>query len=436
MKKLNEYIKEAEVNGSFIYTIDLERTLDEIENEVAGLSREEYIEKVSAICPKGNDEFKKFVGLCYDAWQDFGHDPTDIPFRFNGHGHVKLARIYSDLLMGSEKIGNIKIKPGNGSIGKIKTADQEQATCLVWNAMVDDAREDGFDITNAENITEIVSSLGTKFPKSWINAFSQQCIALSNFIEKNLKGKEPKMYKACRYGDNTPVGRLYATFVSKYINACEPGVTRIPKDNYDPSDIILYTNEAEAALSKLISKVSKIQDSTQINTMFREMLFNPYIVVGVSLKKTGKTGKAEFFNIGGGTEVAKVRSITVDTHNPKSTKVIATGRFNFSGITDPNADPEDGDTIKESAIALELRSFGDYPAMDCKSANGPSLGKVPVRKWSKEIGECKPENLLELCKNFADLCNKQDKAAFEMVQKFIQWGIKNGPWCLPFVLVH
>ena len=61
MKKLNEYIKEAEVNGSFIYTIDLERTLDEIENEVAGLSREEYIEKVSAICPKGNDEFKKFV---------------------------------------------------------------------------------------------------------------------------------------------------------------------------------------------------------------------------------------------------------------------------------------------------------------------------------------------------------------------------------------
>lgn len=445
MKKLYNFLMES-AGGSYIYTINLKEPFFDIEDKATGMNKDEYVDAICSIKSKGNEDFKKFVGLCFDAWiTEYNQEPQDIPFRFNASGGTKLARVYKKLLGGEKQtIGGIKIELGNGSVGKnlkIKTENQETATCLVWNAMVSDAHKEGFNITNTEQVKDIVGSIGIEFPKSWILSFQKQCQAIYNFIEKNTNNS-PINYRAVRYDAddaNTKVGKKYAEFVKLYIKKCEPDIVNIPKDNYDPSDIILYTEGAETVLDKLIAFANSTDDSTEINNKYKELAFDTRIIIGTSLKKiTGTSGRAEFFNIGEGSEVAVVNSIKVDSHSETSTKITATGRFNFSGISDPES-PET--PIEESTIILELRSFGKYTGMDCKSDKGPSLGKVPVRKWTSllKVNSAQKSNLKLSCKKFAELGEKGESGnatVLKQIQELIQWGIKSGPWCLPFVLVH
>jgi hypothetical protein len=441
VKPLAEYLTES-VGGSYVFTIDLQRPFYDIVDEVENITLDEYTENILAIT-NGNDEFKEFVEKAYNAWEGAGKEAANVPFRFNGKGHCKLARMYQDILGAeSKKIGNVKVELGNGSVGnniKIKTEDQETATCMVWNAMIDAAEEDNFDINNIETVSEVVQSITANFPKSWIKSFQQQCIALNDFLIK--LGVDPKNYHAIRYGAVTKdennqevenVGKAYDQFVKKYISVCEPDQNNIPKDNYDPSDIILYTDGALEGLKKLGGM--NTDDSTEMNDAYRKELFDPRVCVGVSLKKTGKVGKVEFFNVNSGTQVAKINNMVCVGNNPNATKVECTGNFKFNGISDPTAEPEEGDTVDESKMYLEVRSFGKYIAMDIKAEKGPSLGKVPVRMWSKALGcNAQKNNLAKACKALAKLVQDDDK---DTIQNLVQWGVKSGPWCLPFALVH
>lgn len=436
MISLSEYLIESKVNGSYIYTINLQQQFLDVADEAVSLTREQYIDAISTIKPQGDEDFKKLIGSAYDLWVESGHEPQNIPFRFDEKGHVKLARMYSQLLNGSkEKVGGVTIVLGDGSVGrrfKIKTDAQETATCMVWNAMVGDANKEKFDITNQEQVKDIIGSLGVQFPKTWIRSFQNQCTSLFEFIHNTLH-EDPKNYKASRYNGDE-IGKMYARLVDKYIHLCEPEHNSIPRDNYDPTDIILYKEEAIPILRRLITL--NTDDSTVLHKYIKDDLFNTKLLMGISLKKVGKVVKVEMFNINKGSNLTKINRLEVDTHNPNSTKVTAWGKFNFSGITNPAQDPEDGDTIQESCITVELRSFGQYMAMDCKSNKGPSLGKVPVRKWTRALGvpSADKKYLSEACHKFAELAKKPD--AKEIIQDLIQWGIKLGPWCLPFVLIH
>lgn len=436
MISLSEYLIESKVNGSYIYTINLQQQFLDVADEAVSLTREQYIDAISTIKPQGDEDFKKLIGSAYDLWVESGHEPQNIPFRFDEKGHVKLARMYSQLLNGSkEKVGGVTIVLGDGSVGrrfKIKTDAQETATCMVWNAMVGDANKDKFDITNQEQVKDIIGSLGVQFPKTWIRSFQNQCTSLFEFIHNTLH-EDPKNYKASRYNGDE-IGKMYARLVDKYIHLCEPEHNSVPRDNYDPTDIILYKEEAIPILRRLITL--NTDDSTVLHKYIKDDLFNTKLLMGISLKKVGKVVKVEMFNINKGSNLTKINRLEVDTHNPNSTKVTAWGKFNFSGITNPAQDPEDGDTIQESCITVELRSFGQYMAMDCKSNKGPSLGKVPVRKWTRALGvpSADKKYLSEACHKFAELAKKPD--AKEIIQDLIQWGIKLGPWCLPFVLIH
>lgn len=441
VKPLAEYLIES-IGGSFVFTIDLQHPFYDVIDEVEGISLEEYIEKILTIT-NGDDEFKELATKAYHAWENAGKEAADIPFRFNGKGHCKLARMYQDVLGAEVKtVGGVKISLGNGSVGnniKIKTEDQENATCLVWNTMVDAADEDGFNINDPDAVGELVKSITATFPKSWIKSFQQQCIALTDFIMK--LGKNPKDYHAIRYGavvkdesgqEVENVGKAYDQFVKKYISICEPDQNNIPKDNYDPSDIILYTDGALEGLKKLGGM--KTDDSTEMNDAYRKELFDPRVCVGVSLKKTGKVGKVEFFNVNSGTQIAKIKSMKRVGKNPNSTKIECVGNFKFNGVSDPTAEPEEGDTVNESKLYLEVRSFGNYIAMDVKAEQGPSLGKVPVRMWSKALGcNAQKRNLAKACEALAKIASDDDK---DTIQDLIQWGVKSGPWCLPFALVH
>ena len=81
---------------------------------------------------------------------------------------------------------------------------------------------------------------------------------------------------------------------------------------------------------------------------------------------------------------------------------------------------------------VTCRSFSGKKDLDIdtKAETGPALGKVPPELWRKLLGvtDKYSESNIEL---IASKLNNEDT-----MTKLIQGGIKDGPWCLPFVLIH
>lgn len=337
---------------------------------------------------------------------------------------------------------------GSGSVGRVSTDQQESATCLVWNKYIETLEnEDGWDVTNKENVKELVKDITEGFDSEWITSFTKQVLAISAYL--NQKGQKSEMYKACRYGFDV-VGKAYRDYIQKYTN-----ILGGQKDNFDPADIILYktTNEGEiiSILRSLRNMVSDENTAAESKNEYIEQLFKPGLLVGISLKKisaNNPTGNYEVFNIGEQSSICKVNKYDI-VKNTKGSQlqVICNGSFDFNHTTTEtggekiNIDP----VGKESKVILTMRSFGDNrTGMDVTVSVGrkkaPALGKCPVREWKKmfdlDVRDTKA-SLQECLKAMEAWLNSNNKqTTITGLDILIKAAIKAGPNCFPFVLIH
>ena len=350
--------------------------------------------------------------------------------------------------------GKVIAVTGSGSIGRVTTAAQELATCVVWNAFVEEiemAEGFKFKLNRTADIKAVVADLSSDFDAAWIESFKQQILCIWDFLQsQGLSWEDIREYRACRYGGadyidddsdkamRCKTGKAHEKFVNAYmdmIKRLSDEDKRIQKDNFDPSDILIYKPH-EGVLQEfeiLTNKCKTATSSEEILEAYRKM-FADKTLFGISLKKCSGKGTYEIFNISSKTSEQAV-SITAVSNNKKSTsnaqgtELLVEGNFNLAGVSDPKHPEKD---IQSREVIVSLRSFGKANAMDVKEAKGPAIGKVPVRMWTKELG-VNGKDLSEAVEIFETYT---DKSKWPKLAELIAGGMKNGPWCLPFVLIH
>lgn len=454
-------INTAEICESYCYTVDYENQFcdDSVQRTLSKLNtKEAYIDVLRKMFGKNKkykwESVKDIVVRAVDKWFDeLNHEAIDIPFAFDEAGNCKLRRKVAELI-GQTKTSN-KIQVGNGSIKLskyISTESQELATCYVWNHMVQNRHvQKDLDL---EKITKTVPFvIDEELSSSWIKSVAAQIQAIMRFIEG--MGWDWSEYYMARFGGSgkkqaqySEVGKAYAKFINGYIAQCikDPDINvGSQKDTYDPSDVILVRtgsvksptgDEAVDYVQDLLSQTAGKDYAEQYK--IRKKSFLDGNIIGISLKKVSGSSRFELFNVGSENSEDKISISNIVASDQMSKeeqltgcKLDVTGTFKFSDMTDPTTKSAE-DEIQQNELLVTCRSFsrGKSLDIDIKAKTGPSLGKVPRDAWRTALGvdsSFSVENI-DLIKT-----KLQDK---DIMTSVIQSGIKNGPWCLPFVLIH
>lgn len=464
MKSLQESLEDnlTGIFESYIYALDDKTPFGELLDELKHITPSKYKARIEPLFGDKwtKPDIKVLVDTAINIWfNKFAHNPLKIPFAFDEHGNIKLRRDIAEEMGYGNKSAVHGINIGNGSlkIGKyISTRDQELATVILWNRMV---RFNGDDVLDSlDKIKKVVaqdsgidkSGNTIDLDDSWCTSCALQISAIKKYIES--RGWDWREYAATRYDDKSdknsgPAGREYAQFVRNYIAACESEYNvGVSKDTYDPSDIILVrrgavdwdekANSAVSCVQKLIKDTAG-KTYTEMHDIYREV-FKRGEIIGISLKKITSSPKYDVFNVGEDKSKVNISKIEpVQYSRARGQQSISgfsyrcPGDYEFSETSDPEAkDPTKG--ISENAMYVTCRSFSGKKDLDIdiKAETGPALGKVPRELWRKLLGVTNKysESNIEL---IASKLNNEDT-----MTKLIQGGIKNGPWCLPFVLIH
>lgn len=363
-------------------------------------------------------------------------------------------------------------KIGNGSVNRVKTADQENGTCIIWNRYINllnniDAKE------SVKMDVKFVESILKGFSYDWMDSFSTQIATIYNFLKN--EDETPEEYMMVRYGGDIKglnklvedneiddeataktlerVGKAYAAAIKAYVSNF-PGSQ---KDNFDPSDVILYkVSDVNNIIIPNLEYITKAFDSKdevgvkEAKQSFIDKLFKTHSMFGVSLKKVSsyRAPQCDLFNINYDEKSSNIK-VTGNTGVQESgtgLKIICSGNFKFSGITSAdNNEKESGEKtggVKESKISINMRTFGGSIGIDCCVVNGshtePALGKCPVAHWRKELEvdqksdliACK-EALVKKMESFENLEHQN-----EFLENIIKYAGKEGPACFPFILIH
>lgn len=411
------------------------------------------------------------------------------PFLFaTGATYFKMPYVYNDLIRETlSKLKGIKVeesgikifvfyKPsdenkkgngiklmetGNGSLKKIPTDLQENATCVVFNAYMDVIGKEQMipgesEYVDKQFVEDLIS--GSNIDSSWIDSFVYQINTIVDYLESlDLSKKEIANYRLARYGARSkkePVSTAYSNMLRGYSSFLGGR-----KDAYDPTDILLF-NKKEESVNQIITYCNKVLDAVgsadpnKVNDAkaeFLEKIFKENICMGISLKKLSKLGKIELFNIDGNDGV--IKSVTgfrkpeeddtktqkqINKRRKNNIQIYCQGDFQFSkGFTD-----EDGDRLNNTKeVMLTLRTFGsNIIAMDVSlPKGGPAIGKCPVNIWRKvlEVKNTEEKDINKCIEKFNQFLETgDDKKIYEGLLNIIKGAVKEGPSCFPFILLH
>lgn len=328
---------------------------------------------------------------------------------------------------------------GSGSIGRVSTEQQETATCVVWNAYVDALRENkDFNTSDKEFIKTLVAELSDNFDGEWISTFGKQCVAITKYLESI--GCDPKDYKMCRYGEaasKNKVSDAYSKFIANYTSSIGG-----QKDNFDPSDVLIYLESKSGELVSMLNKYAS--DPVNSKQTYLTEVFEKKLLQGISLKKIAgnKDGKYSKYNTGDQNEarIGDVTSFEVNEKRSNANQFIVwvEGNFRFDDITDT----EGNEVNTVNSVTLTLRSFGKGGVgMDVciNEKKSPSLGKCPARIWREVIG-LNPHKTASLSKCTSAMKefmeNNNEEFIKEKLKHLIASAVKEGPACFPFILLH
>jgi len=365
------------------------------------------------------------------------------------------------------------LETGSGSLKTVNTRDQEVATCVIWNNFVESlngVKNNEIEEYTKEDINNIMNDIkesSVDFDKGWVYSLNKQILCIKNYLEKI--GENPTDYYAERYGgdnrsfsDKWKVSKSYEKFISTYIKYLSntSGGIAVKKDNYDPTDIIIYKKEIENELKEYFDNLTTYTDISSAKENFINDIYlnsNKFNVshpfIGLSLKKiSDENGNYQIFNVGKSESPNEVYEI-VKFPNVNNGKIVVGGNFIFGHITYTEDEKlKMKDKVSSHYCTITFRQFGTQKngqpniGMDVTMSDingkidGPSLGKVPVRDWALTIFDGKkPTNIKEgrelLMKYFEDNKDNIEKIKNDLTF-LIQEAIKVGPNCLPFVLIH
>lgn len=370
------------------------------------------------------------------------------------------------------KIGII----GNGSRDSSLTVDEhEPCTCAFFNASVHpnmdiyalngDIMSNSLDLNDKKSCTEFAKEFLNKnsVSKGWIDTFPAHVKQIIIFLKKS--NVNPSDYIAVHMGKGL-VGRAYSNFINTYKKSLSVETdTNIDRNTIDPSDIIVYKQSEESNIISILTSIKSLPQQEAL-TKFKEELFFPRLMIGVSLKQTLSVHMPDVYN-GWGTEDMPddplfmspiIKVSRVEFHESKrSFELKCAGTFRLGKVSiDNNEDL----SKKENYILLTLRSNQKEAlsgvVIDIKLGDHPSQGKVPVELWRKYINvdinsfisksnsrasQLKDELMQEYKRTLMDFYGFQKNGDRSSIRNketslMISAGIKQFPTCLPYILVN
>ena len=371
----------------------------------------------------------------------------------------------SDKISKSKSIwGSIWKQPFSGM--KVVTRDQEVATCILFNQLVEENKFKEIDPKDKETlhiIKSIINTITNNFDNEWARSYIYQM----NSLFKYLSGQKIENFRMERYnGDKQfsdwEVSKIYGKLINTYTKAIGG-----EKDNWDPTDAILYDinkkDEIITILNNCQTLISKLNEENGLYNFRNEFnkLYKGFFFRGISLKKLSKPGVLEEFNITGKSNL-EINNFELQDFNgkpyyeqDKTIYVIFKAKLHLNqtdNIVPEITNDDNPDKSKEvienndlKRFKLCMRTNGKSIACDlslCKAnsnSTGPSLGKCSVVVWRKCLGFDKDKTLYatqikDIKEKFIEIITGKDNK--DMVLEMSSSAIKCGPNCLPFILIH
>lgn len=433
---------------------------------------------------------------------NLGNPRTVDEIDFTKYSYKEISDILRDALIGYNDIVQLTSKslllnrldkiPLSGY--KITTHDNEVATCVLFNTLVERCKNiDEFDsIINDTNnkdslkdIYDIISDISNNFDNQWLRSFMYQMQAISKLIRDEHQQDQFKNLKMERYdGDkNYPdwtLSRKYASLIKSYVSRL-----LLKKDNIDPSDVILYnindTSKIESILDRTFEHIKNVTHDTDNHNVDyanvkREFLklYNVDVeddnnndhsifFYGISLKKLINSPIIDKFNITDKTlfVIDEFEDINNNKYKDANKTIfcIVRGKIvnksKHSHIIDDGEDQNDEIlTNKNDRYKITLRTNGDKICVDvskCRRSTNESyttdatLGKCPVKIWNdilrKFVGKSYksspgPNDIVAYKDAFKQLCECKDNELRLYISDIITSAIKCGPNCMPFIIIH
>lgn len=349
---------------------------------------------------------------------------------------------------------------------KVVTRDQEVATCLLFNQLVSENKFTEFDPKNKETLA-IIKSIITTVTNNFDNEWARSYIHQMNSLFKYMKGQKIENFRMERYNgdkayDDWEVSKVYGSLINSYTKTIGG-----EKDNWDPTDAILYDNTQKEKILTILKNcqalVPQLNDENGLYNFRNEFnkLYEGFFFRGVSLKKLSKVGVLEEFNITGKSNI-EIGNLDLQDFNGKpyyeqdrTAYVIFKAKLHLNSsdtivpeITNDENPDESNPVIEnndEKRFKLCIRTNGKSIACDlslCKgnsNSTGPSLGKCSVVVWRKCLGFDRNEALKQ--NRIADVKARFIEAitgnnAKDIILEMASSAIKCGPNCLPFILIH
>lgn len=406
--------------------------------------------KIIPIVPEIKDELKQILSEIEDK------EKRDITFVYNKNNRVfKIPYVFTDVIeVVIEKYTDYEIKhfgkkvkvyhtnfgqvfeTGNGSIKNITTAEQETAFCEIWNKLC----ENDVKLTS-DWVKTIIGDLANYVDNDWIHTWTTTANAIIGYLSDGEK--KPKDYIAVRVGDNKNIiGKTHNQFVHNYAKRVVG--KSVKKDIFDPSDVILYYKPKETnikgTLGKLIDGLNT-RGTSDIKKQYYDELVGNFIYVPISLKKLSSKNKHNIsilnctVNSGGTGSVNKF--IIHNMENTNQINVMCTCNLCFNGMTDENGD----EITSVHMVNVTMRSFDKNNSVDIdvtlNHKNIPTLGKCPRATWRKYLNLTKSNKMEDSLTAFNEfLSTKEEEDIKTALKDIIQGAIKQGPNCLPFILIH
>jgi hypothetical protein len=396
--------------------------------------------------------------------------------------------IFNNILKDTGITWNTIIKTPFSVGSQISTVEQETATCLVFNELINIKKE--LDVKL--KVKEIASKVSENFSDVWLNTFHAQ----SQFIFKllNRLKLDPSNFRLRRFGDDVKnsgcandetieqqqkIINTYSLFLENYGKACNDGI-KVQKDIYDPSDVFLIDITKLNEIQKKLNDLCKIvEDTTENSASTARNLYQNFYknrcagvdgfcgFYGISLKQLHIKDKQIAGHIG-------IVNMTKDVKNQKNIKDLDPDdndikvksidefnisdsqlsiRINLSGnfnLEDMYFDSEE--QPHNSNCILSIRSGGSNRIyVDTKFANNePSLGKCPIAVFRKvfddtignkndvkDITSTIQKKYFEKTNNGFIIKNEQlEQELKDRLTICVQASIKRQPFCLPFIIIH
>ena len=315
---------------------------------------------------------------------------------------------------------------------EVKDADQESATAIVFNNIIQEIKENpGFrpsdewliDICNSIN-----ESLGLKLNASWAKSIGLASMCLIDYLSSlGANVGNFRMERAQGHQKGRDVADAMLTFIKKY--AKHLGVQR---DTIDPSDTFVYDVTNKKKVLDIISEASLLIDK-DFDSVRQFILDNFYtqktpIFGGISLKKVNNP-HLELCNINDELDkmiVTKIGEPIISKEGKGvSCSVLVDGKFGeYSDQARIDFRASGGNTMRASVVLLDKKGKSLSQGGDC-----------PIKKFDDIVG-LKNHYTRNKEENFAIFQEFIKNKPKDDIAKIIAMGVKRSKYNLPYIIIH